>query len=134
MKKRMTAAALMLLLFLNGCGDPYALPDHPVQFRTGHTEDKNGDGYQTIEWNGKTYAPYGIPRTQAEFAACLGYVGDDRNDRVFAAEGLLTDMYLLNFYVGGEMEQAVYYRALDTFGAHAPEQIEPLGYALWTTG
>ena len=135
MKRIHTAAVLLAALCLTGCGrDRYALPEKPVVFETGTfvNPDNPEDTFLSVEWDGRTYILFGIEKGMTtHFGPCLGYVGDDKNERIFAAEGLPKEEYLIEYYVAGKMEQAVYLRCIDTKGNPVPEQLESCGYPFW---
>lgn len=134
--KKMAAATAMLLLAvcLTGCGkDRFALPDNPVVFETGSfvNPDDPEDDFCSIEWDGRTYILFGIEKKRTHFGQCLGYVKNDENRRIFAADGLPETDYLIEYCTAGVMEQAVYLRCVDTRGEAPPEQLESYGYAFW---
>ena len=135
MKYIYPAAVLLAALCLTGCGtDRYALPENPVVFEEGYfvNPDDPDDDFGTREWDGRTYLMFGIEKGfRTHFGPCLGYVEGDENRRIFAAEGLPEEEYLIEYYVGGEMEQAVYLRCIDTKGDPVPEQLESYGYPFW---
>lgn len=71
---------LFIILILGGCGSriDYSLPANPIEFNTGTFINPNNpdDGYISIEYNGRTYIPYGtingiVPKD--EMVDCLGY-------------------------------------------------------------
>lgn len=118
----------LLLLPLTGCSRiDYSLPEHPTRFVSGTftNPDNPEDQYASIEYQGRTYIFYdgglkGILRG-SDVKRCLGYLvredhPEDQNDRVY----LLTEdpdaNYLMTFYVNGEMENPLFYRATDTVG------------------
>ena len=135
MKHLLKAAGLLAALCLSGCGhDLYALPEDPVVFETGTfvNPDDPEDTFQSVERDGRTYILFGLEKgMKTHFGPCLGYVAGDDNRRIFAAEGLPEEEYLIEYYVAGEMEQAVYLRCIDTQGDPVPEQLESYGYPFW---
>lgn len=135
MKHLLKAAGLLAALCLSGCGhDLYALPEDPVVFETATfvNPDDPEDTFQSVEWDGRTYILFGLEKgMKTHFGPCLGYVAGDENQRIFAAEGLPEEEYLIDYYVAGEMEQAVYLRCIDTQGDPVPEQLESYGYPFW---
>ncbi len=135
MKHLQTAALLLTALCLTGCGsDRYALPENPVIFEEGTfvNPDDPEDICGTREWDGRTYLMFGTEKGwTTHFGPCLGYVEGDENERIFAAEGLPEEEYLIEYYVAGEMIQAFYLRCIDTRGDPVPEQLESYGYPFW---
>ncbi len=135
MKHLLKAAGLLAALCLSGCGhDLYALPEDPVVFETATfvNPDDPEDTIQSVEWAGRTYVQFGLEKgKKTQFGPSLGYVAGDENQRIFAAEGLPEEEYLIEYYVAGEMEQAVYLRCIDTQGDPVPEQLESYGYPFW---
>ena len=134
MKQLQTAALLLAALCLTGCGSLYDLPAEPIVCETGTfvNPDDPEDTFGTVEWNGRTYILFGIEKgIRTHFGACLGYVRGDENQRIFAAEGLPEEEYLIEYYVAGEMEQAVYLRCIDMQSNPVPEQLESYGYPFW---
>ena len=135
MKHLRAAAGLLAALCLTGCGsDRYALPENPVIFEEGTfvNPDDPEDTFNTREWDGRTYLMFGIEKGwTTHFGPCPGYVEGNENERIFAAEGLPEEEYLIEYYVGGKMMQTFYLRCIDTRGDPVPEQLESYGYPFW---
>ena len=118
---------------LTGCFGASKIKDLPgdaVQIETAEIE-----GYCGVSWNGREYMPYGTQNGtiyEKYIDRCVGWTGDDTNSRVYTLSG--TDDYIAEYYVGGEMEQFRFLRALDTVGEDidTPEYIASLDYELWT--
>ncbi len=134
---------ILIFSLLTGCSRiDYSLPKAPIEFSTGTFVNQNDpdDSYQSIDYNGRTYIPYGTLQgriTGKDVGACLGFIVQngikDENSRVY----LLTEdpdaNFLVNFYIGGIMDQPMFYRALDTTGRPIPTPsfINDLGYEYW---
>ena len=144
-KNTLTAICIISVLVFTGCGkaDYPDLPENAIAFETGEYTDKNDDDamYATIEYNGRTYMPYGtIGRTISEkdIDMCIGYiVQEDRNDtdiRVYTLKGDSENNYLMNYYIGSDlMNQPSFWRATDTKGkdVYTPKCIDSLNYKFW---
>ena len=136
-------AFILILTLLTGCSRiDYSLPEDPIEFHTGTFVDPNDpdDAYQSIEYNGRTYIPYGTLKghiTGKDVGACLGYIVQDgvkdENARIYLLAEDPDANYLMDYYVGGIMDQPMFYRALDTTGQpiHTPSFIDDLGYEYW---
>lgn len=130
-------ASALLLLFLAGCKFDDSLPENPIQFHTGTFTNPNNadDRYQSIEYNGRTYIPYdGTQKgflTEKNIGPCLGFVvqdgEEDPNSRVYLLKEDPDANYLMEYYVGGVMENPTFLRAIDTVGQdiQTPSCIEP---------
>ena len=134
--------AAALLLGLAGCGTPvnYDLPEEPIEFHTADfvNPDDPEDGYLTIEYQGRTYVPYGTGSVGGkDVGACLGYIVQDgevrEGDRIFplTADPDRNDLAELTYR--GFMDQPIFYRAMDTRGQaiDTPKFISSLEYAFW---
>ena len=147
MKKRLFGlilAAAFCVLFFAGCANriDYSLPSNPTAFNTGTFVNPNDedDAYQSIEYNGRTYVCYGTIKGKLDgndVGECLGYIVQDgvkdENARVFKLTDDADGNYLVNIYVGGIMDQPIFYRAVDTAGKdiYTPKYIYDLGYDFW---
>ena len=146
MKKNNTVIALSLfmILILGGCGSriDYSLPANPIEFNTRTYVNPNDpdDSYISIEYNGRTYIPYGtingiVPND--EMGDCLGYIVQDgtrmEDSRVFLLSGDPDANYLGRFETEGVMNQPDFFRAVDTVGQDitTPKYIEDLEYDFW---
>ena len=75
---------LFTTLIFAGCGSriDYSLPEDPIEFNTSTFVNPvdSDDTYLSIEYNGRTYIPFGtlvgiVP--ESEMGDCLGYVVQD---------------------------------------------------------
>lgn len=137
--------AVILVLVLVGCGQiKYPeLPNDAIAFKMGEYIDKNDDdaAYATIEYEGRTYMPYGtLGKTLHEknIDACVGYlVQDGEKDTDLRVYTLVDDIehnYLMDYYVAVDlMNQPGFWRAVDTKGKeiNTPEFIDSLEYSYW---
>lgn len=131
----MLSAAAALLL--TGCGHTvYDLPENAPELEevTYLNEKNKEDGYEAILYGGREYVPYGTigkMLSDSDVKACVGYTDGDKNERVCTLAG--TDDYIMTKYVGGFMDQPVFYRAADTVGEeiYTPGYIMSLDYELW---
>jgi len=146
MKKYNTIIALagFTLLMLAGCGSriDYSLPANLIEFNTGTFVNPNDpdDKYLSIEYNGRTYIPYGTIKgivPKEEMGDCLGYIVQDgtkmEDVRVFLLAGDPDANYLERFETQGVMSQPDFFRAIDTVGQdiNTPAYIDDLGYHFW---
>ena len=136
--KSIIASAVTLVLFLSGCSSKYDSGNWALPADAGRIEMKDYEdiGMMGIEYNGRVYHPYG---TVAESVSgdsirdCIGYLDDDRNDRLYLLSEDPKENYLMEYYTAGIMEQPVFWRAMDTYGkdVFTPSYIESLGYEEW---
>ena len=148
MKRKTIIFAAWLVLFaimiFTGCGSriDYSLPDNPIEFNTGTFVNPGNpnDTYISIEYNGRTYIPYGtingiVPKE--EMGDCLGYIVQDgtkmEDERIFLMSGDPDANYLGRFETQGVMSQPDFFRAIDTVGQDitTPAYIDDLGYEFW---
>lgn len=153
MKKKLFVPILfgILILGLCGCGIKYPdLKDNAIAFNMGEYTDESDDNakYGTIEYNGRTYMPYGTLNGSLKsknIRECIGYIiqnensspavdGNDKETRVYTLAEDCDKNYLMVYYVGTVlMNQPDFWRAVDTKGNNidTPKYIEPLGYNYW---
>ncbi|MGN0353432.1 MAG: hypothetical protein ACI4ES_17470 [Roseburia sp.] len=146
MKKRAgILVATILVLILGGCGQiKYPeLPDDAIAFEMGEYIDKEDDdaAYATIEYEGRTYMPYGTIGKilhERDIDACVGYLVQDgekdTDQRVYTLVDDTEHNYLMDYYVESDlMNQPMFWRAIDTKGKEVatPEFINSLEYTYW---
>ena len=149
MKKKAISIAeacivLLSILVLSSCGSriDYSLPANPIEFYTETFINPNNpdDKYISIEYNGRTYIPYGTINGIApkyEMGDCLGFIVQDgvkmEDLRIFLLAGDPDANYLGRFETEGVMNQPDFFRAIDTVGQEiaTPKYIDDLGYDFW---
>ena len=143
MKKLLTIFTLlcMAVMTLCGCGINYDLPEKPLAFEEMTYVNPNDaqDQYDMIAYADRYFVFYGTLGStihQEDIKAVIGYkfrdeFPDDKNERVMSLTA--TNDYLMVYYVGREMEQPSFYRALDTQGndIETPPYIQSLDYDIW---
>ncbi len=124
-KIKILAAALMLCvsLLFSGCavsdvfgGKAPDLPDYAQSFSK---HDADSSNLMFMEVNGRTYAPFGTLNGSLKNSSlrdCLGYVDNDKNDRIYTLNEDPYDNYLVTKNVRGFMEQPVIWRDHATYG------------------
>lgn len=114
-----------------------SLPENPVVF---HYEtfinpaDQN-ETYYAVRYQDRIYIPYGKPAEGGVDAdaigSCLGYQMqdgvEDQNMRFYTLAGDEDTVFLMRKYVGGIMDQSVFFRAVDTKAKNitVPAYVEP---------
>lgn len=140
----LTLFALTVLVLCAGCigGRNSGLPKGAVGFVTKEFADPKDpeDGYMAIEYNGRTYLPYGTVKSSlkdSELGACIGYIIQDgvpdENLRVYLLADDPDANWLIEKNVKGFMDQPTFLRAADTAGKdiEIPDFVEGLGYDYW---
>ena len=89
-----------------------------------------------IEVNGRKYAPFGTLNgtfKNSSLQDCLGYVDDDKNDRIYSLNDEPYGNYLVTKNVSGIMEQPVFWRDWATYGEDifTPEYIVSKDDVYW---
>ncbi len=116
------------------------MPDKPIVFKPGELNIDNEDtGYKTIEYNDKAYIMYGRIKSNGIFrdvsyayGDCLGYIEDDKSNRVYVLANQPIDEWLIEYYVDGIMEQPVVLREISAKGNNSiPDSIESFDYEYW---
>lgn len=142
------------ILSLCSCG-PISYPDLPenaIAFEMGTFEDKENDDalFGTIEYNDRTYIPYGTISNsfgQKDIDECIGYIIQDENStnavdldykdlKVYTITGDSDNNFLMDYDNSIDlMNQPFFWRAIDTKGndIEIPECIDDLGYEFWKT-
>lgn len=135
------SAALLCASVLSGCSvfnmfdKTPDLPGNPTVFEM---KESDSDDMMTITYNGKAYMPFGILGKTVHYPDtlrdCLGYIGDDKNNRVYTLFQDPYDNYLLIRNVSGFMDQPQIWRKCETRkqDIFTPDYIEPLDYEEWT--
>ena len=117
-----------------------ALPDNPILFKSGELEvDDEDTGYRIVEYEGKRFIMYGkikpkglLGNINYAYGKCLGYVDDDKSDRIYALNGESTDEWLIEYYMTGIMEEPVILREITTKNKkEIPSNVESFDYDFW---
>ena len=153
MKKKILGILLMgvLVLSLTGCGIKYPdLEKDAIGFQTVNYIDENDDsaGYLTIEYNERTYMPYGTLKgslKEKDIDKCIGYIiqnensssiidKDNKDTRIYTLIDDKENNFLMEYYIGTDlMNQPSFYRAIDTKNKdiNIPKFIDSLDYNYW---
>ena len=142
---------LTILVCLTGCESKYPeLEKDAIGLKTTTILDEKDDDatYLAVEYNGRTYIPYGtIKRSikKKDIDKCIGYLIQDENTssiideknkdtRIYTLKEDKENNFLMEYYIGTTlMNQPSFYRALDTKGSNIkiPKYIESLDYNYW---
>ena len=135
---------VLLIVSMTGCGKSIYpdLPADPIEFDMGEytNEDDPEDAYRTIEYEGRTYLPYGtLGKTihKKDVGRCLGYLVQDGKElkecRVYTLADDTEQNFLMDYNTDGVMEQPSFWRAIDTKGKDVvvPAYTDSLGYEYW---
>ena len=104
-------------------------PAEAIEFETGEQ-----DGYKTILWQGRTYAPYGtLGAGRRALGAKLGHLRQDEEIMVYAVGAADTSFWLAEYTDEGWMDDPpMVYRSLDApADASVPDGVDSLGYDIW---
>ena len=126
------------------------MSDDAIAFEMGEYTDESDDDalYGTIEYEGRTYMPYGtLGRNigKKDIDKCIGYIiqnensssivdENDTDTRVYTLADDPEHNYLMDYYIGDSlMNQPYFWRAADTKGKEIdiPKYIDSLEYAYW---
>ena len=127
------AGAILLATVFSGCtgmfGPDSAKPELPANAESFEMYDTDSADLMFIDVNGRTYAPFGTLKgsiRNSSLKDCLGYVDDDRNDRIYSLCEDPFDNYLVTIYTGGIMDQPVFWRDMATYDEDilTPEYID----------
>lgn len=133
------AAALCLTSLFTGCAALQMfgerapeLPENAQSFRKTET-DSSGI---MIEVNGRKYMPFGTLNgklSNSSLQDCLGYLDNDKNDRVYTLNDEPYGNYLVSKNVSGIMEQPMFWRDFATYGQDifTPEYIVSKDDVYW---
>ena len=138
-----TKLAAMIIcgsMFLSGCSlmSKDALyndyPLNPVSYELNSDKD-TGDEYIVI--GDRTYSRFGLINarfTNDTLRECIGYVGRDKDHRIYTLTEDPLDNYIMIQRVGVFGDQPVFLRATDTKkkDIYTPKIIRPGGYESWT--
>lgn len=142
---------VVCILGITGCGVKYPnFKDNAVAFNMSEYIDESDDNahYGTIEYNGRTYMPYGTLKgviKSKNINECIGYIIQnkssssvvDKNNKDTRVYTLIEDSnenYLMIYYIGTEvMNQPDFWRAIDTKDKKidTPNYIDSLKYNYW---
>lgn len=145
MKRICMLAAVLYIVLLTGCtyADYPDLPDSAIAFETGTFIDKSDDeaAYATIEYEGRTYMPYGTIAESVkgrDVERCIGYIVRDgkanTERRIYTLAADSEYNFLMERSSGTAfMDQPLFWRAVDTRGKDIsiPIYIFDLGYNYW---
>ena len=132
--------SLLILLSLCGCKKIEELPNDAINYESGEISFENEEsGYKTIEYNNKVFIMYGSIKPKGFFrdlsyayGNCLGYVDDDKDDRIYALLNENSDEWLIEYYTAGMMEQPIVLREISTKGKiKVPDIVESFDYDYW---
>lgn len=94
-------------------------PDLPADAESFKKHNADSCNLMLIDVNGRTYAPFGTLKGKIDnssFQTCLGYLDNDKNDRVYTLAEEPFGNYLVTFNVNGVMEQPMFWRDFSTYG------------------
>ena len=152
MKQKLFGILLLgvFILGITGCEVKYPdLKDNAVAFSMGEfTDESDNDAkYGTIEYNGRTYMPYGTLKgviKSQNINKCIGYIiadessssivdENDRDTRVYTLIEDANENYLMIYTRETLMNQPDFFRAVDTKGKKidTPNYIDSLNYNYW---
>ena len=123
-KIRLLTASLLLgvSLLFSGCSAFQLLgeraPELPDNAQSFKKVDTDSSGI-VMEVNGRKYAPFGTLNGKlgnGSLGECLGYVDNDKNDRVYTLCEEPYGNYLVTKNVNGIMEQPMFWRDRATYG------------------
>ena len=137
MNTKILALILSGAFLMSGCSliNRTPAPDLPAGAPS-FTQDSNGTGEAVINYNGREYAFFGTLKNSMSndsLRECIGYVGDDKNERIYTLMEDTFDNYIMVKNTNGVMDQPGFYRATDTKNKDilTPSYIESLGYESW---
>lgn len=116
---------VLLVFILSGCLKriDFSLPAEPVEFNTGIyvSPDYSGETFLSLEYNGRTYIPYGNLKKSVngnDVGECLGYYVQEgvkaEDVRIFLLRGDADANFLVRIDMTGFMSQPDFFRAIDT--------------------
>ena len=93
-------------------------PELPANAQSFRKTDTDSSGIM-IEVNGRKYMPFGTLNgklSNSSLQECLGYLDNDKNDRVYTLNDEPYGNYLVTKNVNGIMEQPMFWRDFATYG------------------
>ena len=144
MWKKLILLSLVLIsgIMLAWCEEKYQLLVNPIEFNTERFVNPNNedDDYLVIEYNWRTYAPYGTSQwfmKKNDVGDCIWYIVQDWvkiEDTLLCL--LVSDIennYLAEIDTVWFMSQPIFFRAIDTKWENifTPRFIDSLEYELW---
>ena len=137
-----------MLMLLTGCGLEYPDLDSDAQgFRMAGFVISDDDSSLAIDYNGRTYIPYGTGGllNKEEIDKCVGFVVQDsvassnvdennKDTRIYTLVLDKENNFLMEYYTKSYlMNQPIFYRAIDTKGKEIdiPKYIRSLDYDYW---
>ena len=134
---KILALILSGAFLMSGCSlmNRTPAPDLPAGAPS-FTQESSATGEAVINYNGREYAFFGTlngSMSNESLRQCLGYIGDDENERLYTLMEDPFDNYLVAKNTSGVMDQPGFYRATDTKNKDilTPSYIESLGYESW---
>ena len=144
MLKKLILFSLVLIsgIMLAWCEEKYQLLDNPIEFNTERFVNPNNedDDYLIIEYNWRTYAPYGTLQwfmKKDDVGDCIWYIVQDwvkiEDTLVCLLVSDIENSYLAEIDTVGFMSQPIFFRAIDTVWQNifTPKFIGSLEYELW---
>lgn len=138
MKILKTIAGILCVSLLTGCSymfdqNDWDLPSDPVSYQVQTSEEY---GMDSITVEGREYLPFGQYSQKEKgimVSSCIGYIGDNTDNRIYTLENDALCNYLLIRNVEDHMDHIRYWRAADTIDQNidTPHYIEPAGNEIW---
>ena len=139
--KKIGIILLISLFLLSGCKNKLKeLPEKPIVFSTGELNIAGEDtGYKSVINNDKVYIMYGGIKPKGLFrdnsyayGECLGYINNDKNDRIYELKDADSNEWLIEYIVDGMMEVPIVLREITTKDDNKiPESVESFDYDYW---
>ncbi|MBP0988707.1 MAG: hypothetical protein J6S92_10545 [Oscillospiraceae bacterium] len=143
-KPAMLTAVLLLTMLLGGCGDPanYDLPAQPQEFKVSDftNPELNTDAYASIEYNGRSYIPFGTLTRKlkgSDVGECLGYITQmdlkDEATRILLLQSDSDSNFLIAVNTKSESLETTVMRAIDMKKKDIPipDLIKDEEYEFW---
>ena len=117
-----SAGALALSAMFSGCSAlenfTSKKPELPANAQSIEMYESDSSSMMFIDFGGRTYAPFGETNGtmyNSELRDCVGYIDDDKNDRVYTLNGDPFDNYLVTLYANRIMDQPMFWRDCSTY-------------------